>query len=785
MLTFNNLTADTFESGSQRGAGRKRPRHREAISCLQCRSRKIRCDRKLPCQQCQTRDVPLDCCYSLSLDPSTFRTQTSETLRNDIQSAGSSNSLSSRENSSPKEGSTPLKAAPSVLSERFNTSHSTRILSGVSGAGFDASGPVRQSLQPSLCTRRIMKTRLIGRTHWRVPCNDLIVLKAMLEKTDIFADCQKEFGELKLWTKAANAIPSSISMMIDARNLPSLLPNRKICEDRIAEYCQTYGHIYDFVDAKCLTDTLNTVCSSPVDTNPVDVSKVILVIAIAMQTDEAERLNGRNLARYVEACYHSSSLFQKPCIGTVQALLLLVIIKMIASSDTEKIYGMLSILGLTTQAAHSISLHRDPALFGVSSYHAEVRKRLWACFFRLNLEYCIRSGTSLALRLEDVDCPLPSDVNINTLNIFARKPNNAAVETDEVFNSDLTFGIAAAKLAKIIAPVQQAIFSTSKTISAELQKDVREAFKALKVTMPSYLQPGANTMNPIQEIQQSLITATINTVMLIISSHFVMGFPSNVSQRSDLLDIWDNAISILHLFHNLSQHTPHTRNLAYHLLWSDTCRAAFTASMVLGRLRNIESDSTISTRPHHTLSTFHELLVGYLTHLYRLWLAKSHQGSIAAKTCLLLGVIQAVTSHLLTDFNSPRVVDKLLGVGAGAAEHAIAEMKQAMQRRNYHLAFTNSSLGTSSNTSTTVSTLPTPDSTVDSATANPGIAFDEGRLADPFAQMLDAECADIMDGVDFASFAEDFALPLLSVEPPPPALNEADTFAKWVEGHGF
>lgn len=68
--------------------------------------------------------------------------------------------------------------------------------------------------------------------------------------------------------------------------------------------------------------------------------------------------------------------------------------------------------------------------------------------------------------------------------------------------------------------------------------------------------------------------------------------------------------------------------------------------------------------------------------------------------------------------------------------------------------------------------------------ANPGMAFDEGRLADPFAQMADAGCADVMGGVDFASFTEDSAMPLPSLEPPP-ALNDADTFAKWVEEVGF
>lgn len=607
-----------------------------------------------------------------------------------------------------------------------------------------------------------------------MPCNDLAVLKAMLERTDTFADCQREFGELKAWVKVVNAIPSSVSTMItEDRNLVVLLPGRKICEQRLAEYCQSYGQIYDFIDETSLADTLAIVYASPTDINPVEVSKLILVVAIAMQSDEAERLNGQKLARVVEHRYHSSASFQKPCIGTVQALLLLVIIRMIASSETDKTYAMLGILGLTTQAAHSISLHRDPALFGVNPYFAETRKRLWACFFRLNLDYCIRSGTSLALRLEEIDCPLPSDVDINTLGT-----------NDKPSQNNPAFAITAAKLAKIIAPVQQAICPISKIIPPELQKDVREAFRSLQLTMPSYLKPGAYTETPIQEIQQSLITASMNTAMLIISSQLVSGPSSNTFQRSNLLDTWDSAIAILDLFENQSYHTSLTQYLLHHLLWSDTCRAAFTAFMVLERLRDIECHCTMSARPQHTLSTFHEVLGTHLTNLFRFWLEKSHKGPIAAKACLLLGVTQALTSHLLVDFptdsKNTLVADKQLAVGVAAAAQTISEMKRATQSRSDSLALTDPLSGTCSSISATASTLSTLDTTLDNFWDNADTLDGEGEglFGDPFAPVSDAACAASMMSVDLAALADEIVMPMLSVEPSPD-LNDVEFFARW------
>lgn len=106
----------------------------------------------------------------------------------------------------------------------------------------------------------------------------------------------------------------------------------------------------------------------------------------------------------------------------------------------------MGIMGLTTQMAWSVGLHRDPALFpGVTPYYAEVRERLWECFFRFNLNYCIRSGSHFGIRLEDVDCPLPSPVDI--LALHSGSMESATVSNQAQGVTDQAFNIAAMKLA--------------------------------------------------------------------------------------------------------------------------------------------------------------------------------------------------------------------------------------------------------------------------------------------------------------------------------------------------
>lgn len=83
-LNFTKIITTDFFSKDQH-AGRKRKRYRAAVSCVPCRQRKVRCDRELPCDQCQKQDVASSCSYTsegvqlkeLSLDRQHLREKSS------------------------------------------------------------------------------------------------------------------------------------------------------------------------------------------------------------------------------------------------------------------------------------------------------------------------------------------------------------------------------------------------------------------------------------------------------------------------------------------------------------------------------------------------------------------------------------------------------------------------------------------------------------------------------------------------------------------------------------
>lgn len=510
------------------------------------------------------------------------------------------------------------------------------------------------------------------------PCNDLPVIGAMLGKTVEFQPMWRSFAEVKSILRATNSV--SLQVNGTRKTLLSLLPDRSTCQKWIRRFCETYGRMYHVIHQNCLNRQLEEVLVAPVEPNEVHLVKVLLIIAIAMQTDDSERLRGRLLLREAESCILTSTAFQKPCIGVMQTLLLLIILKTITASDTDKIYNLMGTIGLTTQMALGMGLHRDPALFpGVTPYNAEVRKRLWACLFRLNLEYCIRSGTHFGIRLEDVDCPLPTPIDLETLDVTMESSgslNQARELTDQAFN------IAAMKLAVVRAPLHQRLCSATPQLSSEVRDKMRASLQKILRELPPNLQQGASPCTPILKLQQSLLSVQVHSFMIIITLHFALGVPTHNSQRCDLYESWDDSVFILYQLQEMSQSDSSLANMTYHLLWTDLARAALTACLVVGRLQNINLGTTVSNGPPPTLVIFQQLLLNYLETLSHVLAGRCHLGPVAAKTKLVLDVAKAVTSSLFSDFGGPQRDAKFLMAGITAAEEAVAAMKRSLKRED-------------------------------------------------------------------------------------------------------
>ncbi|KAF4770744.1 hypothetical protein N7455_007278 [Penicillium solitum] len=649
MFTFSHLDADAFEN-PKKNSGRKRPRFREPISCNHCRKFKVRCDRKSPCKQCQDRGMDTQCTYSRSKIPAV--SQSAKTL---VSPQRTEIDLLAFEQLTPR-SSDEIFDPLSVFSHNPTTvSHAN---SAFKGSNF--------------------KTRLIGGTHWMAASTDLPVIGAVLEKTVDFQPMWRTFVEVKSLLRVANSVPTVVNG--DSRKLLNLLPDRSTCEKWIRRFYETYGRIYHVIDQNCLMTELEEVFIACIDANEVHALKILLVISIAMQADNSERLHGRLLLQEAESRIHTSTQFQKPCVGVMQVLLLLIIMKTITASDTDKIYSLIGTMGLTTQMALSMGLHRDPALFpGVTPYYLEVRKRLWACFFRLNLEYCIRSGSNFGIRLEDVDCPLPSRIDLSTLDPGTIM-ESATVLNEAEEATDQAFSIAAMKLAIVRAPLHQQLCSTTPELSNELRDRMRASFYKILRELPPNLQEGASSYSPIEKLQQALLSMQVHSFMIIMTLNFVQGVPSHNSQRSDLYELWDNSVSILHQLQDVLQSGSELSSVAYHLLWTDLARAALTACLVVGRLRRINMGTTVSNNPHPTLVIFQQLLLKYLDSLSQILARRYHLGPVAAKTRLVITVATTVTSSLVDDFGGLQQDSKFLQVGIKAADEVVTEMERSLKR---------------------------------------------------------------------------------------------------------
>ncbi|KAK3325928.1 hypothetical protein B0H66DRAFT_529939 [Apodospora peruviana] len=584
-LTFSNLCADSFES--QLRAGRKRPRVREYVSCWQCRSRKIRCDRESPCNRCQERGIASDCLYlNEKYKQSPEGPRQIKEIRKFRRSSDSECTPSRLQ--VPYE---PPSQCQGMIKIPPDSSHDEDFQEKINAA-MDTRGSAQMSTGNNTIRESGSRSRIIGISHWLAPCYEMTITKALLDQAPEFESSRKEFSDVKRLIRTQNNLAPAAGSSAGFASFWSLFPDRQACLRLAAQYFRTYNRVYNIVDHADISRDISRIYSGDLD-DSLRIGKVILVIALTMQHVESERLNGRWLAKQVEACIGTSRRFQKPCTEVAQLILLIILLKTVAASETDDMFDLRAVHDLTSQIANSMGLHRDPSFYPNTPYHSELRKRTWACLLRLNLEYCIRSGFQFTLPLDESDCPLPETVDLRALDPMSEN-DMSSFAPDNQATADMVFGIAAAKLARIVAPVHRALYSPNPTKSPELlQSDLRAAFEQLLAELPPGLRPGSQSTDPVEELQQSIISIHINSFLSIVALGSTFGTPPSTAQRSVLMEVWDYGTMVLHQFQNLFQRTQEVGNMTRHLLWTDASRAA------LGGCWIIWTTSTAQPRTGH------------------------------------------------------------------------------------------------------------------------------------------------------------------------------------------
>lgn len=450
-----------------------RKRRRPALSCVLCRRRKVKCDRKLPCSQCsQYNNAP--CKYD---DPEVAalgkHSSTPQTLHNSSRVIASNQThgvLSSREPiifnnqniSAPPgfESRSPSSSVPLVPAPAAEHPQSEQHVEGSLGGAPPQPDSSVQELKdrvqklealitssskygprPSendsltLATNipklrgNIDKTRFFGKSHWMNTYDEVSIshinqrgndaneqfdqLRSLknYENFENGSEIQKLVKQCKEMARVVKA-----ERPINSYTLPdfkSHMPSRETADQLVQLYFQTFESTYRILHRGFFYKEYEQYWKDPAAAKDSFTLKLLLVLAIgtAFYDDAASGNALRSLApQWIYAAQAwLSAPGQKARLNLVGLEVQCLLILAHQAHSLENDFLWTSV-GTLMRNAMSMGFHRDPSHFPkISVFHAELRRRMWATIIELATQSSLDCGMPPMFSYHEFDCEPPSN----------------------------------------------------------------------------------------------------------------------------------------------------------------------------------------------------------------------------------------------------------------------------------------------------------------------------------------------------------------------------------------
>ncbi|KAF4626453.1 hypothetical protein G7Y89_g11709 [Cudoniella acicularis] len=425
-------------------ADQPRKRRRPALSCAECRRRKIKCDRNLPCGPCRV-SKSATCTYSPEV-LSSFKGHVSTAPSTSISGGNTAQALNE---TSFTNFSSPLNSSNIDLTLEHTPPSPGRSSSGshhsesghVVQALIDRVGRLEQLLTSASITDsthnsnvgkiptkdargNMSKTRFFGHSHWmhafaqarKMMCFEIningyddIKLKnpeADLELKDLINECKAMARVIK----AAQAPQWSLWGL----NCQHSMPSRAVADGLVENYFRTHESVHRILHIPSFQKEYNQYWNNPDVVPMVSVIKIILVMAIGVCFYQGPDFDSHR-KQAMQWIYTAQSWLSSPnekgrlhtaCLQVECLVLLARSIFHIGADMTWNSTGTL------IRTAMSMGLHLDPKHFNrFSVLHGEVRRRLWATILELNIQSSTSSGMPPMISEHDFDTEPPLNIN--------------------------------------------------------------------------------------------------------------------------------------------------------------------------------------------------------------------------------------------------------------------------------------------------------------------------------------------------------------------------------------
>ncbi|PGH03355.1 hypothetical protein GX51_04086 [Blastomyces parvus] len=422
-------TSSSIGANSPEGQYRVvRKRNRVPVSCAPCRSRKLKCNRGMPCENCVKRGDAPSCTYA---QPKTRKkpasSQDSPVTPDGMQSRIDrleSLVLSLMTNGSQSAGPT---AAHAVISGESTSSASRQDTQEPIGDSMDDgeeesdTEQVTKSFGVMKVDTKTHKTYYVSEAHWMMVLNDISEVK------QYFITHKKQYDEHIAKIQAANNEPhfAAPPLLFGAMKPPSEkeilsnFPSRYTTDILINRYFDHYDPFTHIIHVPSFKREYERHWEDPSKTSIVWIGMVFAMLRLACLTyhgtsDEPPEFRGKAL--HMASTYRNSMAqclvladYTKPHCYLMEALVLH--LHGDYSQVNESEVSVWVLIGVIVRLAMRMGYHRDSKMFpNLSVFQGEMRRRLWAFIRQADLLLSFQVGLPSMIRTGDCDTELPRNL---------------------------------------------------------------------------------------------------------------------------------------------------------------------------------------------------------------------------------------------------------------------------------------------------------------------------------------------------------------------------------------
>ncbi|KAK1997556.1 hypothetical protein LX36DRAFT_749644 [Colletotrichum falcatum] len=386
----------------------RRRRERRMLVCLECHRRKLKCDKKRPCNRCVASETPLKCTY---VKPG------EAPIRKDLPRGARRASADGRTPDRNPPGSAPPGSAPrpAVESRTSGDSEASPAAIPTTLDGVQTEDSASRPASESATRAEAPPAKSTAGPNSEAKCQF-----TRIRSLTSTAGVALPGGEFKTFNEFRSQLSQRRTLVLEdspesQASIFDEFPAREVADRLMDRYFDTFGAVFVLLHQPALRAQAEAFWEQPARVPLSSCIQMLLVIALGNATvgPDGGRLPHSKILGWWHLVLAWQNVSLRSCpddVATLQTGCLVDLMRQAYSLDVKSGWPA---SGLLVRNAMTAGLHRDPALTGGQTRAAEEQQRqrreLWYAVLELDLQNSMDRAMLPAVGLDDWDSPLPGD----------------------------------------------------------------------------------------------------------------------------------------------------------------------------------------------------------------------------------------------------------------------------------------------------------------------------------------------------------------------------------------